>query len=113
MACSSVWRWCVARRRYEPNPDRSSRDWVARSGVAPTCGPPKTIGTSHNPFTARATETDHACVTLYDVNATTSGRVATIRSAVSSGLGSSSRASSAESVPVPDENGRASVHDRW
>jgi len=81
---------------------------IARSGAAETCGPPKTMGTSHRCFTARATSTDQRWVTLYDVNATTSGRVAAMRSAVSSGVGSRSRARSLESVPDPDENGRAS-----
>jgi hypothetical protein len=57
---------------------------------------------------ARATSTDQRCVTLYDVNATTSGFVFTTRAAVSSGDGSRRRASSGMSVPLPDENGLAS-----
>ena len=52
---------------------------IARSGAAETCGPPKTIGASQRRFTARATSTAQRCVTLYDVKATTSGRVATTR----------------------------------
>jgi hypothetical protein len=81
---------------------------MARSGTALTCGPQKTIGTGRSRLMARATATTQRCVTLYDVNATTSGRAASTRAAVSSAVGSRKRASHALSVPLPDENGRGS-----
>ena len=78
------------------------------SGAPVTCEPPKTIGVGPMFFSARATSTDHRWVMVYELNATASGWVAAMRRAVSSGVGSKSRANSALSGPLFDENGLGS-----
>ncbi|HEY3820517.1 MAG TPA: hypothetical protein VGL81_25300 [Polyangiaceae bacterium] len=92
-----------------PSPSPSTTASMAGStmdsaGAPETWGPPKTMGTDMRRLTARATSTDQRWVMVYELNATTSGLVSTIRAAVLSGDGSSKRARNALSGPLFEEN---------